>query len=837
MSLLRRLLRLLGRSQRSATPSQDAANRAQEAWAALSWDASRRLLESNSELVDALRWVLTLPRRECGAEWLRDSCSEHLVLLERAERIGLQSAFAEKIAAVGPLKVRHCEVHPGRLTAAVNAVLRDPIDRGVLDDFPELVTVDSDRALAQVAREFVSQPENESESEVSIGELTRVREVLAHSATAGWMEQAAISARNGAIADAARAYSNACDAADRALWLSSTGRSRFQVLMRTVALFPAAAHALVRHRDLTSAVTLLERGRTRLARTRAEWRAFSEQARGCVSDEVVAHAVSSARQFIEFEALESGVPKTTPDAHGVRALASRFAKLSDDELASYSAASVSLTRRLQTDPRLQIQFQQVLPLKVQGEDHESSPFFDREAFAELEKSYRDLVDLLPPADADRPQPPYDQRRAQAFDRMHCAFAATGEVHTPLSWHRVRDWVSSESDAPPIVQLVTEQQSTWALVTIPGQPEPHVVSLEISDLGAADLHRFLEDGTDGSPSWFEAYKQRQFLLSPWLETIERGIELSWQLMEPVCRALDAAGHNRAVLIPFGQLRCLPLEASTLVHGSRLVWTSALSIQSWRAASERARAFSKPLDLLAVLAPTPSKLPQLPDARDEVTVLSARFYRRWGKSWWCPRVLEGEYASPDVVCGVGGFHTIAHYACHAFADWVPERSGLVLAGDRPLRASALRDVGVGAARLCVLAACETGLVRSPVADEAATLPAAFLAAGYAGVVSTLWAVPGLSTGVLMIRFYEEWLDQGREPAAALRAAQDWLRQTTNEEKRRYFSQESAPAIPECPQDVRDAVTAARARFAAEFVSDPQFRRFEHPYYWAGFHMTGA
>ena len=61
-------------------------------------------------------------------------------------------------------------------------------------------------------------------------------------------------------------------------------------------------------------------------------------------------------------------------------------------------------------------------------------------------------------------------------------------------------------------------------------------------------------------------------------------------------------------------------------------------------------------------------------------------------------------------------------------------------------------LGASRLAILSACETGLTdirRAP--DEYLGLPAGFLRAGAPAVVSTLWAVNDFSTMLLMERFY--------------------------------------------------------------------------------------
>jgi len=75
-----------------------------------------------------------------------------------------------------------------------------------------------------------------------------------------------------------------------------------------------------------------------------------------------------------------------------------------------------------------------------------------------------------------------------------------------------------------------------------------------------------------------------------------------------------------------------------------------------------------------------------------------------------------------------------------------------------------------RLVVLSACETGLVAtSTKSDEFVGLPAGFLHAGAQAVVSSLWRVEDESTKDLMVRFYQNHLQNGMSPSQALRDAQ--------------------------------------------------------------------
>lgn len=73
----------------------------------------------------------------------------------------------------------------------------------------------------------------------------------------------------------------------------------------------------------------------------------------------------------------------------------------------------------------------------------------------------------------------------------------------------------------------------------------------------------------------------------------------------------------------------------------------------------------------------------------------------------------------------------------------------------------------ADVATLSACETGLAEPETGDGLMGMHRAFLAAGARTVVSSLWRVSDLTTGVLMKNFHRNL--KGRDPATALREAQ--------------------------------------------------------------------
>ena len=125
------------------------------------------------------------------------------------------------------------------------------------------------------------------------------------------------------------------------------------------------------------------------------------------------------------------------------------------------------------------------------------------------------------------------------------------------------------------------------------------------------------------------------------------------------------------------------------------------------------------------------------------------------------------------------SVLHLACHGFAELAsPLDSGLLLAGGQ-MTLGRLMELHLRV-RLAVLSACETALPGTELPDEVVALPTGLLQAGVAGVVASQWSVPDRATAMLMAEFYRCWRQEQMTPAAALQAAQRWLRDTTNAQK---------------------------------------------------------
>jgi len=145
-----------------------------------------------------------------------------------------------------------------------------------------------------------------------------------------------------------------------------------------------------------------------------------------------------------------------------------------------------------------------------------------------------------------------------------------------------------------------------------------------------------------------------------------------------------------------------------------------------------------------------------------------------------------------------YRILHVVTHGVMDaQQPELSGLVLslvdANRKPITGFvSLADIyKLRAPELVVLSACYTALGKKQDGEGLIGVTRGFMYAGASGVVASLWQVDDRATAELMKYFYENMLQRGLGPAAALRDAQNKIR------------------------------------------SQPQWRS---PYYWAGFTFQG-
>ncbi len=283
----------------------------------------------------------------------------------------------------------------------------------------------------------------------------------------------------------------------------------------------------------------------------------------------------------------------------------------------------------------------------------------------------------------------------------------------------------------------------------------------------------------------AYQWGRFRLGP--ELMERHARLLLDdaledlhlLHGLLVRPLGLAERTRWIIIPSRSLASIPFAA--LFDGRGFVAeTTAIAVAPSLGVFERCRGRLARRSRGTLLVGQTGQ--DTPEVAGELRAIAARAAGPVTR-------LTGPAATVSAVTRAAPGKSIVHLASHGFFHAErPSLSGIRLA-DRWMHAHDAARLEL-TSDLVVLSACQSGVSLVMEGDEWMGLPRAFLRAGSARVLASLWDVDDAATRRLMTAFAASGSDPARAPAEALRSAQ--------------------------------------ARLLAQY---------RHPYYWAGFQVVGA
>ena len=301
----------------------------------------------------------------------------------------------------------------------------------------------------------------------------------------------------------------------------------------------------------------------------------------------------------------------------------------------------------------------------------------------------------------------------------------------------------------------------------------------------------------------------------------------KLLGPLADSLARRGSSSVTLVPAGILGLMPLHAIpwSNAEGSRKTLiddfdvTFAPSARLQLACTQRVS--QKPgsaVRFVGVANPLPHSSP-LDGAELEVKLVESLLPA--GDHL----VLRGKQATKRRVLDALPSATHVHFACHGGGRFFDPllSAALSLSSEEPLSAREVAGLEISA-RLVVASACETGVPQGYYeVDESLGLASAFVAAGAAGVISTLWQVDDFATALIMSKFYEGIFQSNMAPAAALREAQLWIRDAQEEVIDAYASS-------------RPRLRALRGRSKVPGASKKP-APYSDPSFWAASVFTGA
>ncbi len=360
---------------------------------------------------------------------------------------------------------------------------------------------------------------------------------------------------------------------------------------------------------------------------------------------------------------------------------------------------------------------------------------------------------------------------------------------------------------------------------------------------------------------------------WREVMPRVLAELGKRLAPLAARLHQLGVRRLAIIPGDRLGLLPLHAAAVnaageTFGDRFELSYAPSATALARCLERATGRERSAPTLAAVANPDGSLVF---ADDEVRAIASRFAGR-------AQVAFGPQASRAWLLDHAPTADFLELSTHgSFDPGQPEHSALLLAhrhgytaplwlADLALQRQPLSrlqadceqltldDIWAGRLPLrpgCVVTAdaCETGQIEpGEEAEESLGFPAAFLTAGAASVIASLWAVDDFSTALLMDRVYELMLEQRLRPSAALPQAAAWLRALSLAEVlARLDARIHALQAEKAGGDWASLPLAERAQ-RRHLLSGMEYRRatlaeagvdppFAHPVWWAAFAAYGA
>jgi CHAT domain-containing protein len=309
----------------------------------------------------------------------------------------------------------------------------------------------------------------------------------------------------------------------------------------------------------------------------------------------------------------------------------------------------------------------------------------------------------------------------------------------------------------LAQYYVLTHETVILIVRPEDPEPVVVR---RNLGSAALAKYAARLVDDfaaeniNPSHPE-----------WTTDLDYLRPIADELIGPVREHL--ANVDVLYIIPHGHLFYFPFHAFPMSDGSYLIDHKPLAYipsTTLLLNARLARRSEQPARFLGIgtgSATDPGSRRQ--DFENEIEALAALH------TWNGHEKLLGNRAIKKTICEYGSNFDVIHFACHGrFNADDPFDSALECA-DSLLTAREIAELKLKA-HLVYLSACVSGRHDIQPGDEILGLTRAFIRAGAACLVGSLWPISGFKpTRLLMECFYDAWLVRKQSKVEAMQFAQ--------------------------------------------------------------------
>jgi CHAT domain-containing protein len=215
---------------------------------------------------------------------------------------------------------------------------------------------------------------------------------------------------------------------------------------------------------------------------------------------------------------------------------------------------------------------------------------------------------------------------------------------------------------------------------------------------------------------------------------------------------------------GPLAFLPIHAAGIYATSKTKAGPTLSdfaissyIPNVRALTDRVKnpqvLDNRKTSFFMVSQPATPNLPRIPGTTKEVSVIK-KLLQNHDVQVLC---LEGEAATVNQGITNMETHSCIHFACHAHQNTLEPLKSEFMLHDGGLELSEIIKKQLVGANLAYLSACQTSTGDEKLSEEAVHLAAGMLAAGYRGVVATMWSISDQHGPQVAEDFYSRLISQ--------------------------------------------------------------------------------
>ncbi|MBU7581704.1 MAG: tetratricopeptide repeat protein [Nostoc sp. TH1S01] len=322
---------------------------------------------------------------------------------------------------------------------------------------------------------------------------------------------------------------------------------------------------------------------------------------------------------------------------------------------------------------------------------------------------------------------------------------------------------------------------------------------------------------------------------WRSQMEERLLHLQKILEISTITQELEGITNLILIPHRDLSRLPLhvlfnlpdsEAEITNITARFITTYLPSVQVGLSLQPRNIEYLPEQRLLSIESPERANYVPPKFAKLESEVITEMFAH--------PQRIQAEAATKTTVeKALADDYNILHFTGQVINNFIePSKSELTLAGEDKLTLAEICQKNLTSYNLVLLSACKfASNLNQHITTEYVSLVNSFLWGGVPQIISTLWNVESSASALLIIEFYRR-LHINKSPATALTEATTWLQEVTAGELVIWYDNLIKALHPD-ELRIRTYLATHLYRIS-KIVPDKQ--PYNHPYYWAGFIITG-